>query len=238
METIEKEYKGKRNKGFIILGIGCLLIAFMPLLFSRPWELFNIGFSKTGEIGDTIGGISAPFVGLLGAILVYISFIEQWKANRIQAEQFNANQKKSVELEAVNLIWNLYNIISDDLNSGMHNKLSAILLGDVETGTHDGINPLKFIDLSMQHYLSVERLLLLNDKFKKDETMSTLYHTIFIANIYNLAVQLSSVFVHVHIGLKKSKLGQVALEAKKEKIKSCTEISNRLFEKLNSEMNK
>jgi len=40
--------------------------------------------SGKGEIGNAIGGITAPFVGLTGAILVYLSFEQQIEANRIQ----------------------------------------------------------------------------------------------------------------------------------------------------------
>ena len=40
--------------------------------------------SGKGEIGNAIGGITAPFVGLIGAILVYLSFEQQIEANKIQ----------------------------------------------------------------------------------------------------------------------------------------------------------
>jgi len=40
--------------------------------------------SGKGDIGNAIGGITSPFVGLIGAILVYLSFEQQIEANRIQ----------------------------------------------------------------------------------------------------------------------------------------------------------
>ena len=43
-----------------------------------------IWFSGKGDIGNAIGGITSPFVGLIGAILVYLSFEQQIEANRIQ----------------------------------------------------------------------------------------------------------------------------------------------------------
>jgi type II secretory pathway pseudopilin PulG len=72
------------------LAIGILLVILMPFL--ATWQ--NTGwtrFSDTGEIGDTIGGVTAPIVGLLGAFLVFVSFKAQVRANEIQASQTNFN---------------------------------------------------------------------------------------------------------------------------------------------------
>jgi len=55
-------------------------------IFTRPAFLSSWNFSDTGQIGDTIGGITAPIINLIGAILVYISFRAQIEANRIQAK--------------------------------------------------------------------------------------------------------------------------------------------------------
>lgn len=53
-----------------------------PLLLTRPaiWKCFGIA-AEPNAIGDTIGGITAPVVNLVGALLVYYSFKEQSKAN-------------------------------------------------------------------------------------------------------------------------------------------------------------
>jgi len=70
-----------------ILIVGLIVFIFSSLyLFTRP-SLFNSwDFSTTGQIGDTIGGITAPIINLLGALLVYVSFKAQIEANRIQAK--------------------------------------------------------------------------------------------------------------------------------------------------------
>lgn len=44
---------------------------------------------QTAHVGDTIGGITAPFIGLLSALLVYLSFKKQTEANSIITDQFN-----------------------------------------------------------------------------------------------------------------------------------------------------
>lgn len=55
-----------------MLAIGILLMIINPWLLTR--SLGWVDFSKTGEIGDTVGGITAPIVNLMGAVLVYFAF--------------------------------------------------------------------------------------------------------------------------------------------------------------------
>jgi hypothetical protein len=58
-----------------------MIILIVPYLFTLP--IFNVYKSETGstgEIGDTIGGLTAPFINGIGAILVYLAFKEQVKA--------------------------------------------------------------------------------------------------------------------------------------------------------------
>ena len=79
---------------FILLIAGILGIVFGPWLFTRPyhgdWSFFD--FSHTGQIGDTIGGITAPIVGLVSIILLWWTFRAQLKFNEEQAE-INKEQK-------------------------------------------------------------------------------------------------------------------------------------------------
>lgn len=80
----------KRSILFLILGVG--VIFFSVYIFTRP-ALFDVwDFSDKGQIGDTIGGITAPIINLTGAFLVYISFQAQVNANKIQTDALN-NEK-------------------------------------------------------------------------------------------------------------------------------------------------
>jgi hypothetical protein len=68
---------------FYISLIGFLLIIFSSLyIFTRPAIWVGFDFSETGNIGDTIGGITAPMINLFGAYLLYISLKEQIIANK------------------------------------------------------------------------------------------------------------------------------------------------------------
>lgn len=70
----------------ILVGAACLVL-FLPMLLI---VIFGSYFgTKTGCIGDTIGGCSAPFIGLGSIYLLYKTLQEQQKFNR---EQQNANE--------------------------------------------------------------------------------------------------------------------------------------------------
>lgn len=70
---------------FIVL-IG--IICYFPMLFTKPG---NFDFRETGQIGDTIGGIMGPFVAIAAAILTFLAFWVQFKANE--------QQRKDIALE-------------------------------------------------------------------------------------------------------------------------------------------
>ena len=101
-----KYLKCKRNWiRWILILIGILVIAslIIILLIVLPTTLIttfhihfgclNTDFTNTGQIGDTIGGITAPIIGLISIGLLYITFKEQREFNKKQVE-FNKEQNK------------------------------------------------------------------------------------------------------------------------------------------------
>lgn len=101
-----------------------LLIVSSPYLFTRNSWL-GVSFNDTGEIGDTIGGLTAPFVNLFAAFLVYKSFSAQISANFIQqknhreqlvAQQENHHEQISILLneQSRNLLLSLYDRVQED----------------------------------------------------------------------------------------------------------------------------
>lgn len=69
----------KKNELLIILSIGAL-ICFLPFVFTLNLGLSS--FENTGQIGDTIGGITTPFLSFFGSILVYLALKSQITANK------------------------------------------------------------------------------------------------------------------------------------------------------------
>jgi hypothetical protein len=73
-------------------------------------------FTITGNIGDTIGGITAPVVGLLGTILVYFALLAQIDANKQIQFQIALQQKSDYENKVVAYLNSQLEIIRFDIN--------------------------------------------------------------------------------------------------------------------------
>jgi hypothetical protein len=83
-----------------LLLLVAIIILVVPPLLTLPafCDLFN--FSTTGQIGDTIGGLTAPFLNGLTAVLVFIAFKEQINANEI----FKNQEKSRNILDQITLV--------------------------------------------------------------------------------------------------------------------------------------
>lgn len=96
------------------IGIGTLLLLIFisPLLLTQLPSL--VDFTETGNIGDTIGGITAPFVNLLAAYLVYKSFTAQIRANSQQRIEHNKQIAHLNKEHGFNYITNLFTLLRDN----------------------------------------------------------------------------------------------------------------------------
>jgi hypothetical protein len=83
----------------ILLAI-VIIILLVPPILTLPSISEYFDFTTTGQIGDTIGGLTAPFINGLAAILVFIAFKEQIRANEI----FKNQEKSRTILEQITLI--------------------------------------------------------------------------------------------------------------------------------------
>lgn len=136
-----------KRKWIILLVVYLVLIIFSPVLFSKisTWISFD---ASSGAIGDTIGGITAPFINLFAAFLVYLSFNAQIKAN----QQLNKENE-------FNYIVNLFNLVKTDFEE--------------RNTTHLGSRPvsnLKYIYDWMLSYESKDRFISnLNLRYKESD---------------------------------------------------------------------
>jgi hypothetical protein len=93
---------------YIFLIVGLLFVSFAPFLFTQLSHYKPFDFSNTGQIGDTIGGVTAPFINLIAVLLIYFSFRQQLLSNEIQISLINdekEERKKAKELELINLAY-------------------------------------------------------------------------------------------------------------------------------------
>lgn len=68
--------------------VGLLILCLLPFLLTRE-KLSFLNYTDTGQIGDTIGGIAGPVIALIAALLTFLAFWIQVKANIAQTSQFN-----------------------------------------------------------------------------------------------------------------------------------------------------
>lgn len=78
----------------LLFWVGLFGVFFSPWLFTRSylsdWDFFD--FSTTGSIGDTIGGITAPIVGIVSILLLWWTLRSQLKFNEDQ-DKINKAQR-------------------------------------------------------------------------------------------------------------------------------------------------
>jgi hypothetical protein len=78
----------------LIIFIGAIF--FIPIIII-PTNIFSYLETK-GQIGDSIGGFTAPLIGGLNAILVYMAFKQQIKAN----EFLKRFEEEKMIIDAIN----------------------------------------------------------------------------------------------------------------------------------------
>jgi hypothetical protein len=90
--------------------------------------------STRGLTGDFLGGVASPFIGLVSAILVYLSFQQQIQANKIQMEALKQESKRNNIRSTLNIL---------------RSEISGLILEDTVDGhkTYHGMQAFeKFIE--------------------------------------------------------------------------------------------
>src|SRR5687767_14443464 len=89
--------------GFLTLVAGILLEIY--LLTGPPIDIHD-----KAALGELINGLTAPLIGIIGAILIYISFKEQVKSNGFQFQALHEQREWE-------LLYRLYEELKDDLRN-------------------------------------------------------------------------------------------------------------------------
>lgn len=83
----------------------CTLVAMIvcPIIFTAPALADCLNFTETGQIGDTIGGITAPIVGLCSVILLYYTLKEQMNFNKSQSKDNKMTQLLGLQSDIIQM---------------------------------------------------------------------------------------------------------------------------------------
>lgn len=157
MEKHEKVFLKRHWTLFLVI----LLILALPYIFTRD-ALFGISFSNTGNIGDTIGGITAPFVGLVSIILLYITLYEQLKINRKQTNDSDFNKILNLQNQIQDKSSNLTFMYDTDRRNEARGLFSLVLLNNTLNDTSMPstmyralLRQVKLIDNSIHQFLKI-----------------------------------------------------------------------------------
>ena len=154
MDTINhKDNLGVKIKDWLYISIIILAILGGVLFFviSDPTYNWYQKLRASNELGDALGGITSPFINLVGAILVYVAFKAQNRANKLQKDSLEREitrakrleisrqvestvQDVSIELESFSLNFEEY-IWGLNANGPKANTHSYIKNGETKAGT-------------------------------------------------------------------------------------------------------
>lgn len=105
-----------------------VLVLLVLFAFSAPYFFtqFSLGpsFANTGEIGDTIGGLTAPFINLAAGFLVYKSFTAQIQANLDQRRNHDKQMRLIRKEQALSSLSYLFSEIESIINDN-ENRFQA-----------------------------------------------------------------------------------------------------------------
>lgn len=97
-----------KSKNLLWLTGTILLLISAVIFFTRPFLQGLLRVEDGVAVADIINGVTAPIIGLMGAALVYFSFSEQVKANRMQFQAIN-------EQRELDIMYRLYEELKGDL---------------------------------------------------------------------------------------------------------------------------
>ncbi|PQA59181.1 putative phage abortive infection protein [Siphonobacter curvatus] len=111
----KKEFK-MMSLGMTVLIIFCaFLILSMPYFLIKKSFIGGMDFTGTGQIGDTIGGITAPFIGIATSVLTFLAFFVQYKFNIQQNERID-KQDEEIKIDKFeNRFYSLLSILRENI---------------------------------------------------------------------------------------------------------------------------
>lgn len=100
-----------RKIGIRIILLGFATILLLPAILTLDLDFIVMG-SSPQEIGSAIGGLTAPIVGFLSTILIYISFMAQVKINESIRDDIKLKKIEFLISQINNFLTQLQNDIS------------------------------------------------------------------------------------------------------------------------------
>lgn len=108
-----------KNSRYLLI-VGIIIVVISPLIFSLDWSTSL--FRGSGEVGDLIGGITAPISSLIGSILVFFALKAQIDANRIIQDQIESQKSDEKVKRNIQQISDLYSYFIKSIDDFTYSK--------------------------------------------------------------------------------------------------------------------
>lgn len=176
LKTINQVLTKLNKRTLWILVIGGVAVCLSPWAFTN-FSFIDFTDPNNSTIGSTIGGITAPVIGIVSALLIYVSFLAQIKANQIQIvaiqnaqKHIRTQEEKRLHDEQVRFIEGQFELTREVWNDFL-NKINTPLASYKKIPTLTK----KIID-SPVHLNLINRLLLNIDRLSNTLIKSTEVH--------------------------------------------------------------
>lgn len=112
----EDNYKESWKDWFLIPAIAVPILFIIVIFFTKKPQHEWYDISAAGTVGDALGGITAPFINLLAAILVYVAFKAQVRANKIQFDSLKRDRADAINQKLSQQLTELYKQAGEEFN--------------------------------------------------------------------------------------------------------------------------
>lgn len=182
-----KEYHTFDKKFWIIFIIAFVILIvsllFLPyIITTRSW--FDVDFSSTGQVGDTIGGILSPFVAIAASILTFMAFYIQYIANKEQRLQFGKQADDTVIERFENRFFELIRLHRDNIEE---QNIQNIITGRKCFSTY--YFELRYIYILLEHNYDTKSSII----NLSNEQLTNLAYLIFFFGVGHIT---DSIFIH------------------------------------------
>lgn len=169
------------------LVVGIVGVCFGPwlLIQPNPWGCESLDFSHSGSIGDTIGGITAPFIGLISIVLLVWTLNEQIKINNEQIKFNDASRMLTIQAHIMQIDESIHYGYST--SSHFQEGRGVATLHNLQKGTSSDVRIPYEVLISLierVHVLDVSVKSIVNIACDSRVSEEEKKHTIFIALTY------------------------------------------------------
>jgi hypothetical protein len=180
----------------LLLFLSGTFIFIFPVIFTLPAPFKAWDFSQKGPVGDTINGIAAPFIAVLGIIVTFLAFYIQVKANEVQ-RGVNESQRADIQLERFeNKFYELLRLHKENVDE------ISITRYNYE-GTIEKRKAFVSMYLELRNAFFVVKLEYLDSK--KSGTLTSVYNDIQL-------LKFSYIFFYTGVGVHSDKLSKAMVE--------------------------